>query len=536
MSKIILPIIFIFSLFQIVSADDLPAWKKALAPKSDKWKKVEQHFLFNNDAEPESLDPAVITGLLEFRIVDALFEGLAGLNPKTLEPVPGVAESWTISDDRLVYTFKLRKNAKWSNGQHVTANDFFQSWERVLNPKQAAPYNYQLFPIKNAENYANGKVKDFAEVGVKVVSANELVVTLAQPCPYFLELVAFPTLFPVPLEIIKTHDLKWTLPENIVTNGAYILKEWKRRDKIELVKNPNYWDKDFCKLEKISVLPIDDPETSYKKFLNNELHWINAIPLAKIPEAKKLPEYFQHESLSTTFIRYNVEAPPFNNLKLRKALSLAIDREDLTKHVLNAIHTPATYFCPPASGYVHVKGLPYNLDEAKKLLKESGLHSPEAPLTIELTYSKGSNNQKIVEYLSEVWMKNLGIKVTLLNKEWKTYLEDMSKQKYQIIRSNWSADYNDPNSFFDMWVTGGGNNRTGWSNKKYDELLLKSQNEKDKNARMKIFQEMETILIEEELPILPLYIAVTNGLLKENVNGWHENLLSFHPFKYIWLE
>lgn len=528
-------ILFLIS-FHSIYADDLPPWKKKLAPKTEAWKKVNQHFTFNNDADPESLDPAVITGLLDFRVVDALFEGLVALDPKTLEARPAVAESWTISDNRLVYHFKLRNNAKWSNGKPVTATDFFNAWERVLNPKQAAPYNYQLFPIKNAEEYANGKIQDFSQVGVKVISENELQVTLSKVCPYFLDLASFPTLFPVPLEIIKKHDLQWTLPENIVTNGAFTLKEWKRRDKIELVKSQNYWDKDFCKLEKVTILPIDELETAYKKFLNKELHWISSIPLAKVPEAKKMPEYYQHESLATYFFRFNVEIPPFNNLNVRKALSLAIDREDLTKHVLNGIHTPATYFCPPASGYEHAKGLPYNIEEAKKLLKDSGLHSVEKPLAIELTYNKNSNNQKVAEYLSEVWMKNLGIKITLKNTEWKTYLEDMEKRKYQLIRSSWSADYNDPNSFFDMFVTNGGNNRTGWSNKKYDELLLKSQEEPDKAKRMLIFQEMEVLLVEKDLPILPLYITVNNGLLKENVNGWYENLLSFHPFKYIWLE
>lgn len=536
MLKFLFSGILFFVIFNPLFAQELPAWKKSLAPKTENWKKVKQHFLFNNDAEPESLDPAVITGLLEFRLVDALFEGLVSLDPKTLDARPAVAESWTISSDHITYTFKLRSNAKWSNGKTVTATDFFNAWERVLNPKQAAPYNYQLFPIKNAEEYSTKKITDFSMVGVKVISESELQVTLSKPCPYFLDLVAFPTLFPVPLDVIKKHDLEWTLPENIVTNGAYTLKVWKRRDKIEMSKSQNYWDKDFCKLENITILPIDELETAYKKFLNNELHWISSIPLAKVPEAKKLPEYYQHESLATYFFRFNVEAPPFNNLNLRKALSLAIDREDLTKHVLNGIHTPATYFSPPASGYQHVKGLPYNIEEAKKLLKESGLHSTEKPLSIELTYNKNSNNQKIAEYLSEVWMKNLGVKITLKNTEWKTYLEDMEKRQYQLIRSAWSADYNDPNSFFDMWVSNGGNNRTGWSNKKYDDLLQKSQAEQDKAKRMKIFQEMEKILVEEEMPILPLYITVNNGLLKENVNGWHENLLSYHPFKYIWLE
>lgn len=517
-------------------AQDLPAWKKELSPKNDNWKKVQQHIQFNNDAEPESLDPAVITGLLEFRIVDGLFEGLVTLDPKTLEARPGVAESWVLSENQLVYVFKIRQNAKWSNGQPVVASDFFNAWERVLNPKQAAPYNYQLFPIKNAKEYAEGKISDFSQVGVKVLSNLELQVTLAMPCPYFLNLASFPTLFPVPMELVKKHDLKWIHPENIVSNGAYTLKEWKSRDKIVLVKNEHYWDKDFCKIEKVTILPIDDVETAYKKFLNNELHWISTVPLPKIPEAKKLPEYFQHESLATYFYRFNVEVPPFNNVKVRKALSIAIDREALTKFVLNGIHTPATYFCPPAAGYKHVKGLPFNIDEAKKLLAESGLHTSEKPLTFELSYNKNDNNQKIAEYLAEAWMKNLGVKVTLKNSEWKTYLEDMEKRRYQIMRSSWFADYNDPNSFFDMWVSNGGNNRTGWSNKQYDDLLLEAQKEKDPQKRLAIFQKMEVILIEEELPILPLYIPANIGLLQESVNGWYENILAYHPFKYLWLE
>lgn len=543
-SKLMIQKIVLLSIFALISISafckdqkPIPDWKKAHTPDNNDWKKVDQHFKFNNGAEPKSLDSGVISGLLEFRLIECMFEGLVSMDPETLVPRPGVAEKWSISKDGLTYKFHLRKNAKWSNGKSVIANDFYKSWIRILDGSIAAPYNYQLFYIVGAEEFSKSKNKkafDMKKFGVKVINDYLLEVKLKNPTAYFLDIVAFPTLYAVPLETIKKHGDKWILPENIVTNGPFHLSKWDRRQKIIMVKSKSYWDADFVKLETITAFPISRVETAYKKFLNKGMHWLPSVPESKVEEAKKMPEYYQTDSLGTYFYRFNCTKTPFDNAKVRRAFSMAIDRAALTKHVLHDIPTPANWFCPPAAGYKHIKGLNYNPTKAKKLLLEAGVKTQG--MTVEITFNTSEGHKLIAEFISQNWEKNLGVKVKLKNMEWKTYLANMTNLDYQIMRGGWYGDYNDPNTFFDMWTKGNGNNRTGWSNKKYDELLLQSQKETVQKKRMALFQKMEQILINEEVPIMPLYIPANKGLVRESVNGYYDNIFGFHPLKYIWLE
>jgi len=515
----------------------MPAWKKAHMPDSNDWKKVEQHFVFNNSAEPKSLDSGVISGLLEFRLIECMFEGLVSMDPETLVPRPGIANKWNISKDGLTYTFYLRKNAKWSNGRTVTAHDFYKSWIRILDGSIAAPYNYQLFYIVGAEDFSKAKNKssfDMKKIGVNVIDDFTLEVKLKNPTAYFLDIVAFPTLYAVPLETVKAYGDKWILPENIVTNGPFHLQKWDRRQKIVMVKSKTYWDAKYVKLEKITALAIERVETAYKKFLNKGMHWQPSVPESKIDEVKKLPEYYQTDTLATSFYRFNCKKAPFDKAEVRRAFAMATDRKTLAKHVLHDIPTPANWFCPPAAGYIHVKGLDYNPAKARKILKDAGVITKG--LAVEITFNTSETHKLIAEFISKNWENNLGVKVILKNMEWKTYLSNMTSMNYEVMRGGWYGDYNDPNTFFDMWTEGNGNNRTGWVNKKYDTLLFASQKETDKAKRMILFQQMEIILIKEELPILPLFIPANKGLLSEQVNGYYHNIFGFHPLKYIWLE
>jgi len=474
----------------LLTAKDMPDWKKKYQPDGDDWKKTEQHFIFNNGAEPKSLDPAIITSLLAFRIVDALFEGLISLDPKTLEKRPGMATHWEISKDGITYTFYLRKEAKWSNGRPLNADDFINSWERVLNPKSESSYKNQMYPIKNAEEYSKGTVKNFKEVGISKKDNLILVITLKRPCKYFLDLVAFQTLCPVPLFLIKEKGIRWYRPENIVSNGPYILKERIPREKIVLVKNPHYWDKDFSKLEKITILPYDKTETAYKVFKKGKIHWMPQVPLSKQKEIFRKAEYYRAQGLSTFFYRFNCTKLPFNNVKVRQAFCMAIDRKVITE-ILKGGQIPATWFCPPTGGYQPVKGLPYNKANARKLLKKvlsedeslkKAGYDKKFP-TIDLLYSQNDNSKKVAEALVEMWKNNLGIDIKIRATEWKVYLDEMDKINYTLCRGSWYGDYNDPNTFFDMWVKDGGLNRTGWFSKEYDELLIKSQKEMDSVKR-----------------------------------------------------
>ena len=513
-------------------------WEKLYFPVSEKWKETSQHFIFNNATEPESLDPALITGVPESRLVGALFEGLVNLDPKTLQPRPGVAHRWTISDDALRYTFHLRSNAKWSDGVRVTAKDFRSAWERVLNPMTGAAYAYQLFPIVGAEEYQKRKLLSFDDVGIKVINPDTLEVNLKSPCSYFLDLVAFHTLFPVRIDLIKIKGDRWVRPENIICNGPYRLSKWEPRQKIELVKNPYYWGAEFCKLDKITALPYDDLDTAYKLFLDGKIHWLPGIPLAKLDEIKRNPDYYVMPYLGTYFYRFNVTKPPFDDVRVRKAFSMAIDRKVITDHILKGGQQPATWFCPPVGGYKPVNGLAYDKEAAKKLLRNAGYSTDgsKAFPTVEILYNTSESHKIVAEAIAQQWKTNLGVKVALRNTEWKVLLNDMDTLSYQIIRSSWIGDYGDPNTFFDMFTTEGGNNRTGWSNPRYDDLLNQTSLERDNEKRLKLFREMERILVELEFPILPLYIYVNQGLLAETVQGWHENIRDHHPLKYIWFE
>lgn len=486
----------------------------------------------NLQAEPETLDPGLITGSNEMRIANNLFEGLLTFHPKSLKPIPGMAESWTISDDGLIYTFKLR-SAKWSNGKALTALDFLKSWERVLNPKTGASYASQLFPIQNAEAYNKSTVKNFDEVGVKATQSDLLEVRLHTPCPYFLDLCAFTTLNPVPIDLVNRHREQWTKSEHIIGNGPFILKERKARQSLTLVPNPHYWDRDAIELSEIKATIIDDLDTAYKLYTKGELDWLSALPVDKVEEATWHPHYFAMPYMGVYFYRFNVNRPPFNDARVRKALSLAVDRVSITRQVLKGGQQPANFFCPPVGGYSSKVGLKDDPDQAKKLLDEAGFKDRNTFPEVEIYYNTSESHKRVAEAISQQWKHTLGIKTRLRNTEWKTFLTQMKNLEFDICRSSWIGDYGDPNTFFDLFQSESGNNRTGWKNMAYDELLRKSQLSQDQQERFKLFEAMEKILIEEEFPIFPIYIYVNRGMLHPRVQGWYPNVRDLHPLKYI---
>lgn len=534
--KTVMPFLLLISLSHLVlSAVDLPEWKQDFWPEDDAWKKTTQHFRLSNGAEPQTLDPQTMTGVTEHRIALGLYEGLCTNDPSTLAIRPGVAESWTISDDGLTYTFKIHTNAKWSDGKQLTSFDFQKSWKRLLQKETESEYVYQIYPVKNAQAYLQGSV-EFDAVGIRCPDAHTLVVTLHQPCAYFLELCAFATLAPVRTDIIEQHKDKWTLPENNVSNGPFMLHSWKQRQVIELVANPHYWDAGFVKLGRISFYPYDDNDASYMKYLAGDLDWLSSVPQKRSEELRAHADYFVEPYLGTYFYRFNCNKPPFDNKLVRQALSLAIDRRIITQHITKAGEEPATWFCPNMNGYEHVTGLAFNAKAAQALLTKAGYPDGTGFPASELMFNTSDAHKEIAESITQQWRDVLNIHVRMVNKEWKMYLQDMTNKNYDIMRSSWIGDYSDPNTFFDMFVTDGGNNRTGWSHAGYDALLIESQAEQDVVKRLKIFQKMERILIEDEMPIMPVYMYVYQGMLRESVLGFEPNIRDMHPYQYIWME
>ncbi len=498
-------------------------------------------FRMNNGTEPQTLDPAIMTGVPEFRIAMQIYEGLTAYHPQTLAPMPGVAQKWTISKDGLVYTFYLRKNAKWSDNTPIDAQTFRYSWLRALAPETAAEYAYQLWYIKNAENYTNGKAKA-EDVGIKVKDKYTLQVTLENPTPFFISLMSFQTYMPVPKHVIdKVGNEKWYLKDNIVCNGPFKLTEWYPNDHIVLVKNDKYWDASKVKLSKVIIYANEDNHTSLAQFEAGELEYQEGIPTELMEKWKTKPEYHAAAYLGTYYYRVNVDPQKQTNkalldVRVRKALYLTINRKYLIENILKAGQIPAYSFVPPnMPGYKGFEGPKENIEEAKKLLAEAGYPNGKDFPPITIFYNTSEGHKKIAEAIQQMWKQALGIEVLLENQEWKVYLDRQQKIDYQVSRAGWIGDYVDPNTFLDMWVTNGGNNQTGWSNKKYDELIDKAKIEQNPKKRMAIFYEAEKILMNE-LPILPIYFYVNIFTLQTYVQGFYENILGMHPLKEVWLK
>jgi len=526
----------VFSFIFLISVSMIFAGCNGDAGKSEG--SGEQLFRFNLATEPETLDPALMTGSPEFTAAMQLFEGLVVNDPNTLEPIPAVAKKWDISDDGLVYTFYLRDDAKWSNGDPVTANDFYYSWKRVLEPETVSEYVYQLFYVRNAKKYYERKITDFNEVGLEVIDDYTFRVTLENPTAFWLDLVAFHTLLPVNRKAVEEHGVKWTRPENIICNGPFMLTEWVPKAHITMVKNPNYYDSGAVKLDKIIAYTIEDNITSLQMLEAGESDWMNTIPITHIDKMKNKPEAHITPMMTTYYYRFNVKKKPLDDKRVRMALNLAVDKQTIVDYVTKAGQTPATTFVPPGiPGYNPPPGPEYNPEKARQLLAEAG-YGPDGKKfpELQIIYNTSEGHKKIAETIQQMWMDELGIRVQLHNVEWKVYLKNLQALDYDIARAAWIADYTDPNTFLDMWVTDGGNNQTGWSSAKYDGLIESAASELDPVKRMEIMKEAEDLLINDEMPIMPIYFYVNTNLVKTYVKGMSFNLRDLHPLKYVWLE
>ena len=495
-------------------------------------------------SEPEDVDPHVVTGVPEHHIIAALTEGLVAEDPVDLHPVPGVAEKWEVSEDGKIYTFHIRENAKWSNGDPVTANDFAKSYKRILTPALASKYAYMLFVMEGAEDYSTGKLKDFSKVGVKAQDERTLQISLNAPTPYFLSLLNHYTWFPVHIATVEKHDgmtkrgSGWTKPENFVGNGPFILKSWQLGRKLVVEKSSTYWDAKTTKLDEIHFFAIELETTQENAFRAGQLHNIYNLHIDKVATYKK-----EHDDelrikphLASYFYRFNVNKKPCDDVRVRKALAMAIDRESIVKNVTKGEQLASTFFTPPGvAGYTARARFKEDIEEAQKLLAEAGYPNGEGFPSLELLYNTTEGHRIIAEAIQQMWKKNLNINVTLQNQEWKVYLDRQREMDYQISRAGWTGDYPDPNTFLDMWTSWSQQNQTGWADPKYDELIRKAAVTKDPSTRLEVFQEAEEILMDQ-LPIIPIYIYTRVYALHPAVKNWHANILDHHPWKHIDLD
>lgn len=490
---------------------------------------------FNNGTDPQTLDPAIMTGQPEGRIALQIFEGLTVYNPETLEPAPGVAERWEMSRDGKTYTFYLRTNAVWSDGVPVTAETFRYSFLRTLAPATAAEYAYHLWVIKNAEAYTRGQTNPEA-VGIDVVDTHTLRIRLEAPTAFFLDLTSFHSYLPVPQHKVEAFGNRWTRPENIACNGPFVLKEWKSKSHVKMAKNPAYWDKDRVKLNTLYFYAYEEPATALEMFLNHELDWVDSVPTERIEAMKKHPDFQSSPYLGTYFYNLNVTDPVLKDVRVRRALSLSIDRESICEYVLKLGQIPAYGFVPAfMPGYVSPVKPQKDAALAKKLLAEAGYPDGKGFPALTILYNTMEDHKKIAEALQRMWMENLGIQVSLENQEWKVYLQRTQTLDYQIARRGWIADYQDPNTFLDMFVSGGGNNQTGWSNVRYDQLIRSAGVELNPKKRQELFYQAEKLLMDD-CPIIPLYTYVRATMRSSKIHGVYPNTRDIHPLKEVWIE
>ena len=431
-----------------------------------------------NGDEPQTLDPAIVTAQLDQRICVALFEGLTSTDPAG-NIVPGVAEKWEISPDGRTYTFHLRANARWSNGEPLTADDFLESWKRVLDPATASYYAYQLFYLVNGEDYYNRKITDFSQVGVKAPDAHTLVVTLSHPTAYFLQLTAaMQTLFPVRMATVRKYGDDWTKPGNLVGNGPYVLKAWRLNDYILLEANPNYWRP--VAIKRIRVLPTRDANTCFNLFYSGKIDLIldqSSVPATLLSDIRKKPYFHPNPIGATLFVRFNVARHPFDDVRVRKALALALDKQDIVDKILRSGEPVARTLVPPdTSGYTPPAGLGRDVAEAQRLLAAAGYPGGKGFPDVTLLYSTKGSGAPVATEMQALWARDLGItSIHLRGQEFKVYLNSQSATDFDLCISRWIGDYNDPQTFLDMFVTNGGNNDTNWSDPAYDKMLADSE-------------------------------------------------------------
>lgn len=495
-----------------------------------------------NASDPQSIDPHVATGVTEGRVMLSLYEGLVNNNPYTLEQEPGVAERWEISEDGLLYRFYLRDNALWSNGDQVTADDFYWTYWRHLNPKMGNQWSSMLFPVVNAEKFANGEITDFDQVGFRVLDKLTFEIELNNPTPYFLQLMAHSSSFPVHRSTLEKHGSstarysKWTRAENIVTNGPFRLKEWKVNKPVIVEKNPLYWDKNRVSLNGIYFYPTENKTTEEKLFRAGQLHSTYELVFNKIPFYRQNnPEALRVEPyIGTYYYQINTTRTPFDDVRVRYALAMTIDREALVDTVMHGVNLPAYSMVPPGTlGYQPPKVFEFDPEGARRLLDEAGYPDGEGFPEFEILYNTHESHRKIAVAIQQMWKDELNIDVTITNQEWKVYLDSRNTKNYDVARAGWIGDYVDPLTFLDMGLSTNGNNNTGYADEHYDYLITQYIPEaRTKEERLERFGEAEKHLLEA-MPYIPIYTYQTKYLVDKGVRGLPPNLRDHYNFRYV---
>jgi oligopeptide transport system substrate-binding protein len=496
-------------------------------------------------SEPESLDPHVSTGQPEARIYLALYEGLTEYHPVTGQVIPAIAERWEPNADNTEFTFHLRRNARWSNGDPITARDFVYSIRRGLSPQLAARSAYLAYYIKGAQAYNEGKGRP-EDVGVDAVDDYTLRIRLATPVPFLTGLVAHQMFRLVPQKAIEKYGDAWTRPENIVTCGAFKVKTWNAYDRLIVVRDPMYWDAATVKLDQITFYPVEDSTTQMNLYKAGEVDAVynHTVPYAWVDQLRPLKDYMDKPENAIEYYMLNTKKAPMNDVRVRRAFNMAIDKAALA--VYRRVVKPLTAFTPEGifPGYPQPKGEPFNPQKAKELLAEAGYRDANGnfdpskfPVNqVEISYNTNENNRQTAEFVQAQWKQNLGLTVPLKNIEWKTFLDSRAKLQYSgMARAGWVGDYMDPYSFLDLFRTEFGDNGTGWAPPEFVALLETANRQPDPAKRYELLAKAEAYLLAAQ-PVIPLYTAGSDWLKKPFVKGMYANPLTLHAWKYVYIE
>jgi oligopeptide transport system substrate-binding protein len=495
------------------------------AGEGDKAADVPQELRVNINSEPPALHPGLASDATSGGVLLQTFEGLTRIG-KDGKPENAMAEDVQVSDDLKTYTFKLR-DAQWTNGDPVTAEDFIYAWKWALDPAHQSSYAYQLYYIQGAQaaNEGKGSVDD---IGVKAIDEKILEVTLENPTPYFLELTAFYTYYPVNHKVATANE-NWHTEagDDYVSNGPFKMTEWSHQDKIVLEKNENYWEADVVKLEKIEMYMINDPNTELSMYDNGELDRAGSpfgtLPTDALPQLKDSGDLVIKPIAGTYWYKLQTEKPPLNNKNIRKALAYAINRKAIVENITQGGQMPATAAVPPSMAPENEQGYfaDHDVEKAKEFLQtglqELGYKDVSELPTITLSYNTSEAHQKIAQAIQDMWKNELGVNVTLDNSEWAVYIDKLHKGDYMVGRMGWLGDFNDPINFLELYrEKNGGNNDTLWENADFKKLLDDSQRETDPDARTQMLKDAEAILMDE-MPIIPIYFYTNVWVEKENL-------------------
>ncbi len=490
-----------------------------------------------NTSEPLSLDPHKASGTWENNIIGDMFMGLT-TEDLDAKPVPGMATAWEVSEDGKTWTFTLRE-AKWSDGEPVVAQNFVDGFRRILTPKTAAQYASILYLIKNAEQVNNGSLPP-EDVGVRAIDDKTLEITLEHPAPFLPQLLMHYTTFPLPSHVYEKVGEQWIRPENVVTNGAFTLKEWRLGDYVHVAKNENFWDAENVCLDEIFYYPTVDTNSAERRVKKGELHANTDFASNRLQHLQKtMPDFVRvHTYLGVFYVVFNTNKKPFDDPRIRTALSMSIDREFITEKILKGGQTPAYAFVPPGTaGFESISEVAWadwsaekRKEEAKKILAEAG-YSPENPLVIELQYRNSADPKLIMPAIQNDW-KSIGVEADIISIETQIAYDNLRARNFMVADAGWIADFNDAYSFLYLMDSRTGPQNYGdYKNPAYDALLEKANNTKDPATRGRLLAEAEQIMLNDAA-VAPIYFYQNKNLVDPNVTGWKDNITDIHRSRY----